>query len=155
MNISKHAIAGYLVLTAFMSAVRAETPVTAGTFRIPDGNHVIIQDRRYRLTGIEAPMPGEKCHLRGKIRDCGIFARAALLDLTAGATLVCRSTGDSAYRCRADGYDLSEGMAYTGWAVTRPGAVRRYRSVMREARRKKRGFWRGSFIRQWTPYFPR
>ena len=144
-----------LILTALISAAGAETRVTTRDFKVPDGNHVLINDSRYRLTGIEAPMPGEKCHLRGKLRDCGIIARAALMDLTAGATLVCRSTGDASYRCRADGYDLSEGMAYTGWAVTRPGAARRYGAVMRQARRKKRGFWRGSFPRQWTPYFPR
>jgi endonuclease YncB( thermonuclease family) len=155
MHFKKSMIVSFLILTATVPAVRAGTPVATRDFTVPDGNHVLINDTRYRLAGIEAPMPGEKCHLRGKLRDCGIIARAALMDLTAGATLVCRAAGQAGYNCRADGYDLSEGMAYTGWAVTRPGAPLRYRAVLREARLKKRGFWRGLFIRQWTPFFPR
>jgi endonuclease YncB( thermonuclease family) len=77
------------------------------------------------------------------------MARASLLDLTAGARLVCRQAGGEQYRCTAGGYDLSEGMVYTGWAVPLPGAPPAYARVLADARARPRGIWRGTFTHTW------
>ena len=107
------------------------------------GQSLELGDARHRLYGIDAPRPGDMCRLRGALRDCGRLARAALMDLTAGAVIVCSPspTGTNGSRCLANGYDLSEGMVYTGWARARPDAPERLSRLTSEARRKRRGLW--------------
>lgn len=130
-------------------------PLTSKSFSVIDGNRLEIGGREIRLTGIVAPELGRTCVLFNKTRDCGVIARSGLLDLTAGATVSCAPAGDvdgtPAHRCTAGGYDLSEGMVYTGWAVPLDGAPKAYWQVLKTARARPRGFWRGSFVEPWQP----
>lgn len=76
------------------------------------------------------------------------------MDLSAGATVRCvlhRETDDHELlgNCFADGYDLSEGMAYTGWALALPGESTHYGAAEAGARSARRGLWRGDFVRPW------
>jgi len=107
-----------------------------------DGNTVILDGRQFRLHGVRAPKPGFKCTIRGSERDCGRIARAALLDLMAGAHIVCESITASAFRCTADGYDLSQGMVYVGYAVPIAGAPALYRQELKRAQDRRHGLWR-------------
>ena len=107
-----------------------------------------------RLAEIDAPDLAQKCVLGKRLYDCGEIARAALLDLTAGTKVNCKAFGpeaDGASRgwCYADGYDLSEGMVYTGWALAEPGGRAIYVLKQAEAERKKHGLWRGRFVTPW------
>ena len=108
-----------------------------------DGQTLALDGQRYRLDGIDAPEGGERCEVRGQHRDCGRIARAQLLDLTAGATIECVaiddiSTEPVAANCRANGYDLSYGMVFTGWARATSA---RYRDTEIGARNARRGMW--------------
>jgi len=114
------------------------------SIEVVTGEVLIVDEVRYRLTGIDAPEPGETCMLNGIARDCGIVARAQLLDLTAGATVTCTLTGTASAvpalaRCQANGYDLSTGMVYTGWARALSDALA---PVEADAKRARRGQWR-------------
>lgn len=125
-------------------AISGGAPARSGEdTAILTGQTLELGGTRYRLYGIDVPQPGDMCHLRGALRDCGRLARAALMDLTAGAVVVCSPSpaGTRGSRCLADGYDLSEGMVYTGWAKARPEAPKRLSRLMSEARRKRRGLW--------------
>ena len=51
--------------------------------------------------------------------------------------------GSTLADCTAAGYDLSEGMVYTGWAMVQPDASDRYGAIEKQARAAKRGLWRG------------
>lgn len=137
-----------------MTPAAAAEPLTSKAFTVIDGNRIEIGGREVRLAGIAAPALGQKCVLFGKTRDCGVIARSGLLDLTAGATVTCRQTGNqdglATHRCRANGYDLSEGMVYTGWAVPLEKAPKAYWRVLKGARARPRGFWRGRFVEPWT-----
>ena len=131
--------------------------LSSKNFDVLDGNRLVISGREIRLTGIVAPNLGQQCVLFDKTQDCGLIARAGLLDLTAGATVTCTPAaenvdGTPAHRCTAGGYDLSEGMVYTGWAVPLDGAPRIYWRVLEGARARPRGFWRGSFVEPWAPH---
>ncbi len=119
--------------------------IRAEPFSVVDGDTLLVDGKIRNLVGVRAPRLGERCRVRGRQRDCGLIARASLLDMTAGATVVCKrvSAAPAArYRCLADGYDLSEGIVHTGWARALPDAPARYRDIMREAQARKRGMWR-------------
>ena len=160
------------VLTLFFAAAPAlGEELLEGTPEIIDGDTLVLDGMRLQLVGIDAPELGQACVLRSKGYDCGDIARSALLDLTAGSRVTCRrvapndtapvngepigAAADGSRKdggpalCTVDGYDLSEGMVYTGWALAAPSERRRYGSFQSGARAAKRGLWRGAFVTPW------
>ena len=106
-----------ILLLALPTLAGPDGPVT-----VIDGNTLEVAGARLRLHGIDAPDLDQPCRLRGRTQNCGVIARAALMDLTAGAELDCEMRGRDAdgralATCTADGYDVAEGMVYTGWAL--------------------------------------
>jgi len=119
----------------------AAAPAMAGEVTVIDGQTLQVDGRTYRLVGVAAPAMGETCRVLGHTRDCGLIARAQLLDLTAGATVECRrmDAAPPAARCLSNGYDLSAGMVHTGWARATDAA---YDPIEAKARAARRGMWR-------------
>lgn len=139
-----------LLLLAAASGAAAAEPVS-GSAAVIDGDTVEVAGRTLDLYGIDAPELGQLCTLRGRSFDCGDIARAALLDLTAGARLSCRpleAPAGSAI-CTADGYDIGGGMVYTGWALADPARPKRYGATQEGAEAAGRGLWRGRFVTPW------
>jgi len=141
------------VLLTGLAAIAAQ-PVHAedeisGPVRVVDAATLTVGGIAVRLHGIATPVPGDRCDWRDRTIDCGRVATTALLDLTAGATVRCALHADEAEprpaTCRADGYDLAEGMIYTGWARPTATAPARYRTVEEDARTRGRGLWQGRF----------
>ncbi len=128
---------------------------TVGRAQVVDGETLTIGGRAFCLAGIDAPEPGQTCTNRsGKRFDCGQVAGTALMDLTAGVEVRGRPTGAKREQCavalcQADGYDLSEGMVYTGWALPDPETGAPYRRHQALAEKRGHGLWRGSFERPW------
>ena len=129
-----------------------------GTPRVIDGDTIELDGRTVRLHGVDAPELGQTCRIKGRPFDCGEVARTALLDLTAGTTVICAFVAPAAGeagaegrpgRCAAAGYDLSEGMAYTGWALAERDVSQRYVRHEEGARKARRGLWRGDFVAPW------
>ncbi len=151
------------MLTALSAAIvvvlvaAAARPVAADFEGVPtviDGDTMDLGGLRLELHGVDAPELGQQCALDGRLYDCGMVARTALLDLTAGAKVVCKKLGagpegTTLARCFADDYDLSEGMAYTGWALATPTRANPYATLEAGARRAGRGLWRGRFVAPW------
>ncbi len=118
------------------------------------GDIIELQGQRLQLDGIDAPDPGQRCLVEDRLYDCGEVARTALLDLTAGVEVVCRPLGPGpggsrTARCFAAGYDLSEGMIFTGWALADPTTANDYGAMQERARRSRHGLWRGRFVAPW------
>ena len=137
--------------SAFAEEARPETAPVSGQPKILAGDLIEIEGRRFRLYAIDAPEPSQRCLLK-QLYDCGEVARTALLDLTAGVTVTCAplpAEGPSVARCEAAGYDLSEGMVYTGWALADRAASERYLPFERQARARNHGLWRGRFVAPW------
>ena len=116
-----------------------------------------LKGTRYRLAGIDAPEPGQRCWLASHLYPCDEIARAALMDLVAGSGEVrCEplnkvplADGTIIARCFSEGYDLAEGMTYTGWALADRTVTARYVRLEENAREKKRGMWKGAFVTPW------
>ncbi len=134
-----------------------------GRPKIIDGDTLEVQGQTIRLYGIDAPELGQTCTIEGRAYDCGMVARTALLDLTAGVAVTCqvvsaevvsaepgRAAEDGRIgRCFAQGYDLSEGMAYTGWALALREVSERYLVFEERAQAAGRGLWKGRFVTPW------
>jgi endonuclease YncB( thermonuclease family) len=137
----------------FAPAIAAE--VLGGRPDIISGDRLSLKGRVLRLTGIDAPEDGQRCLLaNGREFDCATISRSALQDLTAGVDITCVLTGERSgdqeiALCRAGGYDLSRGMAHTGWALAWPRKGTIYARIGAAAKMRKRGLWRGAFTMPW------
>lgn len=111
-----------------------------------DGDTLIVKGVTFELAWIDAPEIGQECQDDKRAIKCGVVARAQLMDLTAGQDVTCHELDNGKAQCSAGGYDLSEGMAYTGWAILVQGASQRLTRVSTEAKEKARGLWRYQFM---------
>jgi endonuclease YncB( thermonuclease family) len=140
----------FLALMLFPVAAFADV---AGPPLVLDGDTIEVDGRVIKLVGIDAPEFGQRCRRGGTTVDCGMMARTQLLDLTGPASVTCvidesRSPlgWPAVAQCRVDGYDLSEGMSHTGWALPIGEASARYRAVAGDARDAGRGLWGFDFV---------
>jgi len=123
----------------------------SGMPTIIDGDSLEVSGERFQLHGIDAPEPGDFCEkANGRRLDCGVIARSALLDLTAGLEVVCQPVQSAsgtagAADCTADGFSLNRNMIHTGWALVDRTVTDDFIEVEAEAKQKKRGLWRFSF----------
>ena len=138
------------ILSHFVVAPAA-AEMLSGPVKVIDAANLRVGGQLVRLQGIAAPESGDRCPLRTVTIKCGRIATTALMDLTAGAKVQCEPHGKPNAKgvylatCKANGYDLSEGMVYTGWARPVKGSPKRYRAIEAGARKRGRGLWRGDF----------
>ena len=126
-----------------------------GLATVIDGDTIIVAGERVRLHGIDAPELDQTFRWRGKQLACGMMALAALEALTAGVTLRCEGIGRDRYgrlvaKCFSpNGVDVGRRLVSAGWAL----AYRRYSTdyvdAEEEARKARRGMWRGTFMKPW------
>ncbi len=134
-------------------------PASASEVEVLDAEHLRLEGVTYRLAGIDAPEPDQQCLQGSRLYACGAVAVGGLMDLTAGAEVACRTgeaesagaatDGSVNARCYADGYELSEGMVYTGWALADRASGGRFLDLEADARNRRRGLWRGRFVPPW------
>ena len=145
----------YLLLVAGVSAapVLADNGTVFGPeqYLVLDGGTIIASGKHLKLQHIAVPSLNTSCRIGTKMRDCGRISRSQLMDLTVASTVACRSAGNGKSFCTAGGFDLSEQMVYTGWAVPTSGAPAKYWTQMAGARARKRGFWKAEFVPAWPP----
>jgi len=127
------------------SAGLAATDVV-GSAAVADGRTLTVAGQSFQLLGIAVPAPGALCQRQDRPFDCGKVATSQLADLTVGATVRCVPVGNAdaghrLARCSVDGYDLSGGMVYTGWARADRNQTDRFDGTEAEARRAGRGLW--------------
>jgi endonuclease YncB( thermonuclease family) len=149
---SNLALAGFVAALAglLLGASDAAAEEIRGRARVVAANEIEVAGTTVRLAGIRVPRPDQCCRIGAGSYDCGRVAADALRDLTTGTNVRCIVRGENAAgkpiaTCLADGYDLSEGMVYTGWAAAEPDNGRRYLALEWAARAAHRGLWRGEF----------
>lgn len=138
-----------LFFVLFALPVLAEE--ATGYVTVLDAQLLEIKGESFRLYGITVPKPGQICQNKsGKDYDCGAIAAAGLKDLTAGTIVHCKhmenaGTKQRTARCLAGGYDLSQGMVHTGWAIPSTADYPFLLSSLDKAKKRKHGLWRGTF----------
>ncbi len=157
--IIRTAILGLCLVPALATASGAAAANLSGIPEVIDGDTLIVAGETIRLFGVDAPEPGQMCTIGQRTYDCGAVARTAMLDLTAGTPVTCKLVKSARNdepregklgRCTAAGYDLSEGMAYTGWALAQRDVTDRYVPFETGAKKAGRGLWKGNFVSPWA-----
>ena len=151
-------LAATLVVLAAVALAAGYAPLLrpattlSGAVRVADGDSLVLDGRRIRLQGVDAPELGQNCKRAGGDYPCGREAREALVRLVAGKSVTCLSREKDRYgralaTCFAggveSGVELNRALVEAGWAV----AYGDYGDAEDAARRAGRGLWAGSFER--------
>lgn len=118
----------------------------AGNAVAVDGDSLVMEGRRIRLRGLDAPELSQTCQRGAQVYRCGIEARSAIRALIAGETVTCAIRGrDRFFRdlasCDVRGQDIGANLVKRGLAVS----FGDYEDEEREARDARRGIWAGTF----------
>jgi len=132
------------------------TDSCTGPAQVIDGDTIIVAEQLVRLHGIDAPELDQPFWWRGQQLVGGMMALAALEAPTAGVKVRCKAVerdrhGRLVAKVLApNGVDINRRLVSAGWAL----AYRRYSTdyigAEDEARKAKRGMWRGSFVKPWV-----
>jgi endonuclease YncB( thermonuclease family) len=146
-----------LVLLAAAPVLAAGVPriVVRGQAEALEGDLLLIDRRKVRLMGIDAPDPGQICQNRyGSPFDCGSIATGVLRALVAGRAVDCTvterdRTGMEMGECRAGGVDLGAAMVARGWAFAYRSLSGAYQNNEAYAQSRRIGLWSGKVEKPW------
>ncbi len=130
--------------------------IVIGYPRVLDGDTIEVRGIRIRLHGIDAPEMDQVFEWKGRYFASGEMSFAALEALIAGVKLRCVGIewdhyGRLVAKCYApDGSDVNRRMVFSGWALAYRKFSQDYIEAEQDARRFKRGMWRGTFVEPWT-----
>jgi endonuclease YncB( thermonuclease family) len=114
-----------------------------------EGGEILrVADTLVRLSGIEAPEPGQLCTRGGRSWRCGAAAESALGRLVNGRRVRCSVSGGDAAgrplaRCTVRGRDVGAQLVRNGHVFAESGLLPRYAGEERAARADKTGLWSG------------
>ena len=145
------------VPVASSQLANTESTTTSGLVlpqSVIDGDTIVLDGKRIRLFGIDAPEKSQPCQVQEAVVACGIIARNALIGFVSGTSVRCLREDVDRYgrdvsRCYAEGYDLSKGMVRAGLAVAYRQYSLSYVSEEENAKRLKHGMWKGTFVMPW------
>ena len=141
-------------LVAILTFSRRPRSLT-GPAKIIDGDTIVVAGQLVRLHGIDAPELDQTFWWRGQKLVCGTMALAALEAITAGVKVRCKVVErDRHGRLVAkvfapDGVDVGRRLVSAGWALAYRRYSKDYVAAENEARKAKRGMWRGTFVKPW------
>ncbi len=141
------------VAVAALLAIRILDQVTIapGAADVIDGDSFRLGGDEIRLKGIDAPEYRQTCRDGGEREwNCGRASADALRRLVNGREVACTRLDADRYgrlvsRCTAGGIDLNAELVRLGWAIAYVRHGKDYVDQEAEARRQRRGIWRGSF----------
>ena len=149
------AFAALLSVFGWVSAPTTENAaadVISGKARVIDGDTLEVADQRIRLHGIDAPESEQFCNYDdGRLWPCGERATTVMKDeIIAGRAVECETRTRDRYGrwiavCDVDGTDINEALVERGLALAYCYYSDDYGAVEKEAAKKGRGMWRGSF----------
>lgn len=123
--------------------------------QVVDGDTFKLKGEMIRLVGIDAPELRQRCVNDGELYYCGLASKAALDGLISGLVVTCYTKHKDRYGrnlsvCFVNGRELNAEMVRLGWAI----AYRKYSNVYveqeDEARKARRGIWKGGFVAPWV-----
>ncbi len=137
-----------ILLFAGLIAVRLDSSPEAvsGLPRVVDGDTLVMDGKRIRLAGIDAPELRQVCQRKDRDWPCGTEAKSYLSALIGRGRTTCEADGSDRYGrllavCTSQDLDLNAAMVSAGYAV----AFGHYETEEGEARDKRLGLWAGTF----------
>lgn len=120
--------------------------LSSGHVKVVDGDTLVLDGKRIRLVGIDAPELRQVCQRDNQPWPCGKGARDHLDALIGDAKTTCDAGGSDRYGrllavCSSGGRDLNAAMVGAGYAV----AFGDYEAEQAAARAKRLGIWAGTF----------
>ena len=136
----------------FSMDVQTPSADSATSYEVFSGDMIRVGKTTYCLKGIDAPKIGRICkHGNGRDDDCGHIAKNAVMDFTTGSNV--KSNGGMKQKscmigsCEAGGFDLSQNMDHTGWALSTEPLFAR---IQTQEKAKKYDLWKGNFDTPWV-----
>ena len=126
-----------------------------GPAKVIDGDTIVVADQLVRLHGIDAPELDQTFWWRGEQIACGTMSLAALEALIAGVKVRCevierdRHGRLVAKVFSSNGVDIGRRLVSAGWALAYRRYSMDYVAAEKEARKARRGMWRGTFVTPW------
>ncbi len=126
--------------------------VWAGEVKVTDGDSLVMQGRRIRLQGIDAPEYYQTCGDKdGLDYPCGQKALEFMRRLVEGKNVSCKKIATDIYKrdlseCFANGQNLNLKMLANGWAVVYRTDNPQYLKAQNQAKKAKKGLWQGKFM---------
>ena len=140
-------LGGFTVLAFLIARLEsANSQKIAGNPYVVDGDSLVLNEKKLRLLGIDAPEMGQECRADGDVWPCGAQARTQLRRKIDGQIVSCTTWGEDRYQrllatCSTQQVELNAWLVRSGWAVDYGG----YAREEGEARRARSGIWRGDF----------
>jgi endonuclease YncB( thermonuclease family) len=141
-------------LIAILTFSRRTDSLT-GPAKVIDGDTIVVAEQLVRLHGIDAPELDQTFWWRGQQIACGTMSLAALEALIAGVKIRCEIVErDRHGRLVAkvfspNGVDIGRRLVSAGWALAYRRYSTDYVAAEDEARKARRGMWRGTFVKPW------
>ena len=135
------------------AAIAAE--VLRGSPRVVDGDTLVVDRKRVRLHGIDAPESNQTCRRDRRRYPCGADATAALRKAIGSGIVACTVQGEDRYgraigTCRNEsGTDLNGWLVRSGHAVAYRYFSRKYVPQEEQAKTSRSGVWAGEFVLPW------
>ena len=127
--------------------------------RVIDGDTIIVDNKKVRLFGIDAPEKAQLCKdSRGNNYKCGILASKKLNDLifsSSTKTVNCKNIDKDQYgrlisNCWVDEIFINSWMVRNGWALAYKKYSKEFIKEEDEAKIEKSGLWNGQFVEPWN-----
>jgi endonuclease YncB( thermonuclease family) len=133
-----------------------EKATASGNVRVTDADTMKLEDKTFRLDGIDAPEFDQSClDAGGAAYPCGQIASQELTKLIGEQHAYCEDLGaDTKYKKRRighcyvlDGTDINRWLVQQGWAISfEPYAKGRFKADEDDARAGSHGMWKGCFV---------
>ena len=121
-------------------------------YKAVDGDSLMLEERRLRLDGIDAPEFTQSCFdAAGAEYLCGLKSLKYLESLMTDSVVKCDCLPEpdiynrEVCECFADEVSLNRAMVYAGYAMTYRSE--KYADAEQNAKSAKRGMWQGKFMR--------
>ena len=140
-----------------------ENKIISGIAKVVDGDTIIINKKKIRLFGIDAPEKRQKCQkiwlqisflIFNKDYPCGEISKIKLKNKIENKYVICKTKGKDRYKrliseCFRVKTNINAWMVRNGHAVAYRKYSKKYMSQESYAKRKKLGLWSGKFEMPW------
>ena len=127
--------------------------------RVIDGDTLIIEQKKIRLSGIDAPEKSQLCYNSNKvIYACGVIAYEKLNQLIIDSDfqlIKCKDFSKDHYgrfisNCWIGNIFINSWMVRNGWAMAYQKYSMEFVKEENDAKKEKLGIWNGQFVEPWN-----